>query len=53
VTKVPECNDQSKNNIVQDQNPKGATAPRGTLVTLTVTKYRPSDPSCGGPPPST
>ena len=53
VTKVPECNDQSKNNIVQDQNPKGATAPRGTLVTLTVSKYRPSDPSCGGPPPST
>ena len=53
ITKVPECNDQSKNNIVQDQDPKGPTAPRGTLVTLTVSKYRPSDPSCGGPPPST
>jgi beta-lactam-binding protein with PASTA domain len=50
---VPECNDQSKNNIVQSQSPNGPTAPRGTLVTLTVTKYRPSDPSCGGPPPST
>ena len=53
VTQVPECNDQSKNNIVQDQNPKTPTAPRDTLVTLTVSKYRPSDPSCGGPPPST
>jgi serine/threonine-protein kinase len=53
VTQVPECNDQTKNNIVTDQNPKGPTAPRGTLVTLTVSKYRPSDPSCGGPPPST
>ena len=53
VKQVPECNDQSKNNIVQDQDPKTPTAPRGTLVTLTVSKYRPSDPSCGGPPPST
>ena len=53
VTQVPECNDQTKNNIVTDQNPKGPTAPRGALVTLTVSKYRPSDPSCGGPPPST
>jgi serine/threonine-protein kinase len=53
VMQVPECNDQSKNNIVQSQSPNGPTAPRGTLVTLTVTKYRPSDPSCGGPPPST
>jgi len=53
VTQMPECNDQSKNNIVTDQNPKGPTAPRGTLVMLTVSKYRPSDPSCGGPPPST
>jgi len=53
VMQVPECNDPSKNNIVTDQNPKSPTAPRGTLVTLTVSKYRPSDPSCGGPPPST
>jgi eukaryotic-like serine/threonine-protein kinase len=53
VTQVPECNDQTKNNIVTDQNPKTPTAPRGTLVMLTVSKYRPSDPSCGGPPPST
>jgi len=53
VTQVPECNDQTKNNIVTDQNPKGPNAPRGTLVKLTVSKYRPSDPSCGGPPPST
>ena len=53
VMQVPECTDQSKNNIVQSQSPNGPTAPRGTLVTLTVTKYRPSDPSCGGPPPST
>ena len=53
VMQVPECNDQTKNNIVADQNPKTPTAPRDTLVTLTVSKYRPSDPSCGGPPPST
>ncbi|HKV69051.1 MAG TPA: PASTA domain-containing protein, partial [Gaiellales bacterium] len=53
VTQVPECNDQSKNNIVTAQTPNGPTAPRDTLVTLTVSKYRPSDPSCGGPPPST
>ena len=53
VKQVPECNDQAKNNIVQDQDPKTPTAPRGTLVTLTVSKYRPSDPSCGGPPPPT
>ena len=53
VTQVPECNDQSKNNIVTAQTPNGPTAPRGTLVMLTVSKYRPSDPSCGGPPPST
>jgi eukaryotic-like serine/threonine-protein kinase len=53
VTQQVECSDQSKNNIVQSQSPDSPTAPRGTLVTLTVTKYRPNDPSCGGPPPST
>ncbi len=53
VIQQPECNDQSKNNIVQAQSPNGPTAPRGSTVTITVTKFRPSDPTCGGPPPST
>ena len=53
VMQQVECTDQSKNNVVQAQTPDSPTAPRDTLVTLTVTKFRPSDPSCGGPPPST
>jgi eukaryotic-like serine/threonine-protein kinase len=54
VTQEPECNDQSKNNIVQSQNPFGnSQAPRGSTVTIVVAKYRPNDSSCGGPPPST
>jgi serine/threonine-protein kinase len=53
VTQQVECNDQSKDDIVQDQNPKTATAPRDSVVTITVAKFRPNDPSCGGQPPST
>jgi eukaryotic-like serine/threonine-protein kinase len=53
VMQQVECTDQTKNNVVQSQSPDSPTAPRDTLVTLTVTKFRPSDPSCGGPPPST
>jgi beta-lactam-binding protein with PASTA domain len=50
VTQQVECNDQSKDNIVQDESPNGPTAPRGSVVNITVAKYRPNDPSCGGPP---
>jgi serine/threonine-protein kinase len=50
VTQEVECVDQSKDNIVQGQNPNGPTAPRGSLVSITVAKFRPNDPSCGGPP---
>ncbi len=53
VTQQVECTDQTKNNIVQSQTPSGGTAPRGSTVEITVAKYRPNDPSCGGPPPST
>ncbi len=53
VTQQVECNDQSKDNIVQDESPNGPTAPRGSVVNITVAKYRPNDPSCGGPPPPT
>jgi serine/threonine-protein kinase len=50
VTQEVECVDQSKDNIVQSQNPNGPTAPRGSFVSITVAKFRPNDPSCGGPP---
>jgi eukaryotic-like serine/threonine-protein kinase len=53
VTQTVECNDQSKDNIVQTQDPNGPTAPRGSTVNITVAKFRPNDPSCGGPPPPT
>jgi beta-lactam-binding protein with PASTA domain len=53
VTQQVECNDQSKDNIVQDESPSGPTAPRGSVVNITVAKYRPNDPSCGAPPPGT
>jgi hypothetical protein len=50
VTQEVECVDQSKDNIVQSQNPNGPRAPRGSVVNITVAKFRPNDPSCGGPP---
>jgi eukaryotic-like serine/threonine-protein kinase len=51
VTQQPECNDQSQNDIVQSQDPGGnSQAPHGSTVTIVVAKYRPNDPSCGGPP---
>jgi eukaryotic-like serine/threonine-protein kinase len=50
VTQEVECIDQTKDNIVQNQNPNGPTAPRGSVVNITVAKFRPNDPSCGGPP---
>jgi len=50
VTQEVECIDQTKDNIVQSQNPNGPTAPRGSVVNITVAKFRPNDPSCGGPP---
>jgi eukaryotic-like serine/threonine-protein kinase len=51
VTQQPDCNDPSQNNLVQSQNPTGnSQAPHGSTVTIVVAKYRPSDPTCGGPP---
>ncbi len=50
VTQEVECIDQSKDNIVQSESPSGPTAPRGSFVSITVAKFRPNDPSCGGPP---
>ena len=45
--------DPGQNNIVQKQSPDGPTAPRGSTVTITVDKFRPSDPTCTGGPGST
>jgi serine/threonine-protein kinase len=54
VTQHPECNDPNMDNIVTAQDPQGnAQAPRGSIVNIVVQKYRPQDPSCGGPPGST
>jgi serine/threonine-protein kinase len=51
VTQQPDCNDPSQNNLVQSQNPVGnSQAPHGSTVTIVVAKYRPNDPTCGGPP---
>jgi beta-lactam-binding protein with PASTA domain len=48
-----ECTDPTQDHIVQSQTPSGPTAPRGSTVEITVTVYRPSDPTCVGPPGST
>ncbi len=53
VTQQFECTDPTQDHIVQSQNPSGPTAPRGSTVEITVAVYRPSDPSCVGPPGST
>jgi eukaryotic-like serine/threonine-protein kinase len=54
ITQHVECVDPTLNNIVESQDPPGNTqAPRGSIVTIVVGKYRPNDPSCGGPPGST
>jgi beta-lactam-binding protein with PASTA domain/predicted Ser/Thr protein kinase len=54
ITQKVECTDQGLNNIVESQTPPGnQMAPRGSIVNIVVGKYRPSDPSCGGPPGST
>ena len=46
---TPTCT-QSQDGIVESQNPPGNTqAPYGSTVTLTVWKYDPSNPNCGGP----
>jgi eukaryotic-like serine/threonine-protein kinase len=53
VTQKPVC-DQALNNVVSGQNPAAGTPEaRGSIVTIVVQKYRPQDPSCGGPPGST
>ena len=54
VTQQPECTDPNRNNLVTAQDPAGnSQAARGSIVTIVVQKYRPNDPSCGGPPGST
>jgi eukaryotic-like serine/threonine-protein kinase len=45
--------DPTQNKIVQSQSPSGGTAPAGSKVTIVVGQYKPNDPSCGPPPPST
>jgi eukaryotic-like serine/threonine-protein kinase len=51
--KMPVC-DQSQDKIVLSQNPGGGTsAPAGSLVTIVVGQFKPNDPSCNPPPPST
>jgi serine/threonine-protein kinase len=53
VTQQVVC-DPGQNNIVQSQDPLGNTsAPRGSTVTIVVTKFRPNDPTCTGGPGST
>jgi eukaryotic-like serine/threonine-protein kinase len=46
--------DQAQDKIVLSQDPGGGTsAPAGSLVTIVVGQFKPSDPSCNPPPPST
>jgi eukaryotic-like serine/threonine-protein kinase len=48
-----ECTDPSLDKTVKSQDPAaGAQAPEGTVVTLDVYKFKPSDPSCVSPPPT-
>ena len=45
--------DQAQDKIVQSQSPAGGTAPAGSLITIVVGQFKPNDPSCQPPPPST
>ena len=45
--------DPTKDKVVLSQSPSGGTAPAGSTVTITVGQYKPNDPSCQPPPPST
>ena len=48
-----ECLDASLDKTVKQQDPAaGAQVPGGTIVTLVVYKFKPSDPSCVSPPPT-
>jgi beta-lactam-binding protein with PASTA domain len=48
-----ECTDPSLDKTVKSQDPAaGAQAPQGSIVTLVVYKFKPSDPSCVSPPPT-
>jgi beta-lactam-binding protein with PASTA domain len=53
ITQQVECTDPTQNNIVSAQDPAaGAQVAQGSSVTITVLKFRPSDPSCVSPPPT-
>jgi serine/threonine-protein kinase len=45
--------DPTKDKVVLSQNPAGGSAPAGTTITIVVGQYKPNDPSCQPPPPST
>jgi eukaryotic-like serine/threonine-protein kinase len=45
--------DSAQDKIVQSQSPAGGTAPTGSLITIVVGQFKPNDPSCNPPPPST
>jgi eukaryotic-like serine/threonine-protein kinase len=46
--------DQGQDKIVQSQSPAGGTQQAaGSLVTIVVGQFKPNDPSCNPPPPST
>ena len=53
VIQVVDCTDPTKDFIVQSQSPSTPTAPRGSVITITVARYKPNDPSCNAPPGST
>ena len=48
-----DCTDPTADFVVQSQSPSTPTAPRGSLITITVARYTPNDPTCNAPPGST
>jgi serine/threonine-protein kinase len=53
VIQVVDCTDPTRDFIVQSQSPNTPTAPRGSLITIMVARYKPNDPTCNAPPGST
>jgi eukaryotic-like serine/threonine-protein kinase len=45
--------DPAQDKIVQSQSPAGGNAPAGSTITIVVGQFKPNDPSCQPPPPST
>ena len=53
IQQTVECTDPTLNNVVKEQAPTAGTqVDQGSSVTITVYKFRPSDPSCVSPPPT-